>query len=99
MDNCNIVYDEPENDPFINKLEQVQYNAASAITGAIKCISRSKLYKELGLESFESTRIVRRVYVLYKIISRLLGYLCKLMPKKSNQHITRNVNDIAKLGM
>ena len=34
---------------FISKLEQVPYNAALAITGAIKCASHSKLYNELGL--------------------------------------------------
>ena len=41
----------------IRKLEQVQYNAALAITGAIKCTSHSKLYIELGLESLESKRL------------------------------------------
>ena len=34
-----------------SKLQNVQYNAALTITGAIKGTSRSKLYKELGLES------------------------------------------------
>ena len=38
----------------IYKLESVQYNAAIAITGAIRGSSREKLYQELGLESLKS---------------------------------------------
>ena len=45
MYQCN----QPDNDFFISKLEEVQYNAALAITGAIKCTSHSKRYKEQGL--------------------------------------------------
>ena len=54
LDYGDIVYDQPDNESFISKIEQVQYNAALAITGAIKCSSHSKLYKEQGLESLES---------------------------------------------
>ena len=73
------VYDQPNNDSFISQLEQVQYNAALAITGAIKCTSRSKLYNELGLESLESRRRLRRLCFLHKIISNgLPAYLHKL---------------------
>ena len=57
LDYGDIVYDRPNNESFISKLEQVQYNAALAITGAIKCTSHSKLYIELGLESLESKRL------------------------------------------
>ena len=96
LDYGDIVYDRPDNESFISKLEQVQYNAALAITEAIKCTSRSKLYKELGLESLESRRKLRRECFLHNIISNGLPvYLCKLKPKKSHQHITRNVNGIA----
>ena len=69
LDYGDIVYDRPNNESFISKLEQVQYNAALAITGAIKCTSRSKLYNELGLESLESRRRLRRLYFLHKIMS------------------------------
>ena len=41
LDYGDIVYDRPNNESFISKLEQVQYNAALAITGAIKCTSCS----------------------------------------------------------
>ena len=32
-------------------MKSIQYNAAVAITGAIRGTSREKLYQELGLES------------------------------------------------
>ena len=38
MDYCDVVYDQPWNDAFSDKLETVQYNAALAIAGAIKDI-------------------------------------------------------------
>ena len=76
--------------------KQVQYNAALAITGTIKCTSRSKLYNVLGLESLESRRRLRRLCFPHKIISNgLPAYLYELIPNKSHQYITRNVNDIA----
>ena len=89
-------FDRPNNELFISKLEQVQYNAALAITGAIKCTLHSKPYKGLGPESLKSRRGLRRLCVLHKIISNELPtYLYKFIPKKSHQYITRNVNDIA----
>ena len=35
LDCDNIIYDQPQNESFCNKLESVQYNAALAITGEI----------------------------------------------------------------
>ena len=91
LDYGDIVYDRPNNESFINKLEQVQYNAALAITGAIKCGSRRELYNELGLESLQSRRRLRHLCFLHKVISNgLPAYLYKLIPKKSHQYITRN---------
>ena len=49
LDYGDVVYDQPSNDGFSNSLENVQYNAALAITGAIKGTPREKLYQELGL--------------------------------------------------
>ena len=61
LDYGDVVYDQPSNDPFSNKLETVQYNAALAITGAIKGTSHEKLYQELGLEYLQQRRWVRRL--------------------------------------
>ena len=36
LDYGDIIYDQPNNESFCNKIERVQYNAALAITGAIR---------------------------------------------------------------
>ena len=45
-------------------MESVQYNAALAITGALKGTSQVKPYKELGLESLKLRWKLRRLYIL-----------------------------------
>ena len=61
IDYGDIIYDEPQNEYFYEKLESVQYKAALAITGAIQGSSREKLYHELGPESLKSRRWYRRL--------------------------------------
>ena len=46
---------------FIKKLESIQYDAALAITGAIRGTSSEKLYQELGLESLQQRRWYRKL--------------------------------------
>ena len=41
------------NNGLSEKIESIQYNAALALTGAIKRTSREKLHQELGLESLK----------------------------------------------
>ena len=48
-------------------IESVQYNAALAITGAIRGSSREKLYQELGFESLRDRRSYRKLCFYYKI--------------------------------
>ena len=69
LDYGDIIYDQPNNESFCQKIEAVQYNAALSITGAIKGSSRDKLYKELGLESLKNRKKVRRLCALFKIYS------------------------------
>ena len=54
IDYGDIIYDQPQNESFCEKLESVQYEAALAITGAMQGTSRDKIYQELGLESLKS---------------------------------------------
>ena len=61
LDYGDIVCNQPTNDSLCKKLESVQYNAAIAITGAIKGTSRVKLYKELGLDSLKLRRKLRHL--------------------------------------
>ena len=51
LDQCDIVYDQPNNHSFSNKIEVVQYNDAFAITNANKGTFKAKICKELGIES------------------------------------------------
>ena len=41
-----VIYGQPFNASFSNKIESVQYNAVLPITGSIKGSSRDKLYQE-----------------------------------------------------
>ena len=51
LDYGNLIYDQPNNESFCQRIESVQHNASLAITGAIKGIFRLKLYNEIELES------------------------------------------------
>ena len=45
LDYRNVIYDQPNLSSLANKIESVQYNAALAITGAIRGTSKEKLYR------------------------------------------------------
>ena len=66
VDYGDIIYDQPQNESFCEKIELVQYRAALAITGAIQGTSRDKLYHELGLESLKSRRWYKRLSCMFK---------------------------------
>ena len=56
LDYGHMIYDYTLNMPFQQKMETIQYNAALAITGAIRGSFREKLYQEFGDSS--STALV-----------------------------------------
>ena len=67
LDYWDVIYDNPSNETFCQMIESVQYNAALAITGAIRGSSREKLYQELGFESLRDRRWYRKLCFYYKI--------------------------------
>ena len=67
LDYGDIIYDQPNNESFCNKIERVQYNAALAITGAIRGTSQTKLHHKLSLESLKFRRWMRRLCMFCKI--------------------------------
>ena len=92
LDYGDIIYDQPNNKSFCNKIERVQYNAALAITGNIRGTSQTKLYHELGLESLKFRRWMRRLCMFYKIKTcKLPEYLYDLI---SNDHQTYNTRNL-----
>ena len=65
LDYRDIIYDKQHN--FIkNKIENIQYKACIAITGAIQGTSREHLYHELGLESLGDRRWCRKLTFFIK---------------------------------
>ena len=87
LDYADIIYDQPNNDSFCNKIESVQYNAALAMTGAIRGSSRERLYQELGLESLSERRWYRRLVYFFNIVSENLPeYLRFSLPVKQNSY-------------
>ena len=72
LDYDDVVYNQPLNNTFSNKLETVQYNAAVAITTAIKGTSRKKLYQKLGLEYLQQRRWMIQLSFFYKVVSTKL---------------------------
>ena len=88
LDYSDIIYDQPQNESCCTKLESNQYNAALAITGAIRGTSKVKLYKELGLEFLKNRRWFRQLCTFYKIKTY------KIPPYFGVGSNTRNSDDI-----
>ena len=47
LDYCDVIYDQPHNTAFSKKIESIQYNAALAITGAIRGTSKTAYIRSL----------------------------------------------------
>ena len=95
VDYGDIIYDQAYNLSFYQKLESIQYNAALALTGAIRGSSGEKLYLELGLESLQVQRWYRKLYCFYKIFNKQAsGYLNELIPTRYEAYQTRHVANI-----
>ena len=91
IDYGDIIYDQPHNEYFCEKIEAVQYKAALAITGAIQGTSCDKIYQELGLESLKSRRWYKRLTCMFKIMrNEAPDYLIDLVPKCEYAINTRN---------
>ena len=91
LDHGDTIYDQAYNDSFHQKLESIQYNAALAITEAIRGNSSKKLYQELGLKSLQERRWYRNLFTFLKIIKeKSPDYLFNIIPGNNSNHRTRN---------
>ena len=98
VDYGDIIYDQAYNLSFHQKLESIQYNAALALTRAIRDSSRGKLYQELGLESHQLRQWYRKLCCFYKIYNKQApGYLTELIPTRNGAYQTRHVANIPSL--
>ena len=91
-----ILYDQARNESFHLKLESIQYNACLAITGAIRGLSREKLYQELGFESLQQRHWYRKLCCFHKIFkNESPRYLFSIIPTRNPFYITRNHTNIS----
>ena len=91
LDYGDIVYDRGLNESFHKNLESTQYNAAIAITGAIRDTSCEKRFQELGLESLKLRRWLRKLCFLCQIfLEKSCSYLFQLIPPNNNVNATRS---------
>jgi hypothetical protein len=66
---------------LINKIENVQSEAARIVTGGTKLTSIQKLYEETGWEKLLERREKHKLILLYKIVNNQApGYLRNLLP-------------------
>ena len=100
LDYGDILYDQTFNNSFHERLKSIQYNAALAITGAIRGSSREKLYQELGFESLQQRRWYRKLCLLYKKIkNQSPKYLSELIPPARQAYMTRYNKSITLLNV
>ena len=84
------ICEQPNNDSFTDKIEQLQNKACLAITGAIQGTSRECLYNELGLERLSDRRWCRKLCAKYKLLSTQCSkYLFDIIPSSESFSETR----------
>ena len=90
LDYADVVFDQPHNETFCSTIEKIQYNAALAITGAIRGTSRERLYQELGFESLRDRRWFHRLCCIFKVIrNESPRYLFSILPKVCSRNPAR----------
>ena len=90
LDYGDVIYDQAFNNSFHQKVESLQYNAALAITGAVRGTSREKIYQELGLEPLRQRRWYRKLCLFFKISKNQCSkYLFDIITQSSCQYKTR----------
>ena len=68
IDYGDIIYDQPFNESFCEKLVSFQYKTAVFIIGVIQDTSKEKRFTELGLESLKLRRWFRHLCCMFKIM-------------------------------
>ena len=69
---------------LLRKVESVQYEAAKIVSGAWQGTSREKLYENLGWESLQNRRIMRKLCLVHEILNtKFPDYLHKILKNQS----------------
>ena len=56
-----IIYDQPNDTTYSDKIKSIEYNMALSIAGDVKGTSKEKLCQQLGLESLKDKKIDKAV--------------------------------------
>ena len=95
LDYGDVIYDQSFNNTFHQKMESIQYNAALAITGAIRGFSGEKLHQELVLASLQQRRLYRKLCYFFKPIkTKSPKYLLNNIPTVRSRYRTKNIDNI-----
>ena len=98
LDYGDVIYDQTNNSSLSDSIETIQYNAALAITGAIRGTSKERLFQELGFEYLSQRRWLRKLCLFYKIYCNQSPlYLYNLIPTLNRTYNTRNDNKIPQI--
>ena len=88
LDYGDIVYDQAYSASFQQKVESIQYNAAVAITGAMRGTSKEKHFEELDLESLQHRRLYRKLCCFYKVLKdESPKYISNIIPQLSGRYL------------
>ena len=91
LDYGDVIYDQHYDNSFHQKLESLQYNAALAITNAIRDSSRKKQHQELGSESLQQRWWFMKLFYFFKITKNYsLKYLFDKTPTTKTAYKTKN---------
>ena len=75
-------------------MEPIQYNASLGITGAIRGMSKEKIYQEVSLE-FLQLHFCHRKLSLYKVFkNEHTKYLFNLILGRGTPYVTRTVGNV-----
>ena len=81
------------NNAIAKNIESVQYGAARIITGAWKGTSIKKLYENLGWESLNDRRIMRKLCILYETLNdKFPRYLLDILNQSKFAENSRSYN-------
>ena len=70
LDYGDVIYDQLLNESLSNRINSVQYKAASAIARTMQGSSREKLYQKLGLEHLHQRWWMTRLCLFYKVFHK-----------------------------
>jgi hypothetical protein len=83
-----------ESDHSLDALDNIQYQAAEAVTGATARCTTISLYNELQWQTLTQRRLQHRLCLFYKIVNRLTPtYLLNLIPAQVSQRTTYHLRN------